>query len=82
MSGVGEFGPAAVEQAAEVLRERIQGDPEVLVVLGSGLAGLSDLLEEPVTEEEPVEGEELAEGEEPSAEGEEASAAGEPSASE
>ena len=51
MSGVGEFGPAAVEQAAEVLRERIQGDPEVLVVLGSGLAGLSDLLEEPVTVE-------------------------------
>lgn len=35
--------------AADVLRERLDGEPEVLVVLGSGLGGLVDAVEEPVT---------------------------------
>ena len=51
MSTATEPGPLSVPQAAETLRERIDGEPEVLVVLGSGLAGLADVLEDPVTVE-------------------------------
>ncbi len=51
MSAVPDFGPAQVEQAAQALHERLDGDPEVLVVLGSGLANVADLIEEAVTVE-------------------------------
>ena len=44
-------GRLDVQRAAEALRTHIAEQPEVLVVLGSGLAGLADVLEDPVTVE-------------------------------
>lgn len=49
MSTATEPGPSSVHQAAESLRARIDGEPEVLVVLGSGLAGFANVLEDAVT---------------------------------
>ena len=51
MSTPAGFGPEGVERAARALRARIGGDPEVLVVLGSGLAGVADLAADTVVVE-------------------------------
>jgi len=51
MSGDGEVGlgaPAGVESAAAFLRERVPWEPEILMVLGSGLGGLAGSVEDPV----------------------------------
>ena len=49
MSTTTDPGRIDVPATAEVLRARIDGEAEVLVVLGSGLAGLAHVVDEPVT---------------------------------
>ena len=37
-----------IDEAAAVIRQRLGFDPEVAIVLGSGLGGLADRIEQPV----------------------------------
>jgi len=46
-----EFGPGHVGRAASVLRAVLGGDPDALIVLGSGLADLVDAVEDPTVVE-------------------------------
>jgi purine-nucleoside phosphorylase len=44
----GSFGAEAAETAARAIRSRIAGAPRVGIVLGSGLGGIADVIEQPV----------------------------------
>jgi purine-nucleoside phosphorylase len=42
------FGAEAAETAAKAIRARIKGTPRVGIILGSGLGGIADVIEQPV----------------------------------